>query len=246
MIVYDVKQGSPEWMALRCGVPTASNFDKILTPGRKASRSAEPYMFTLLGERMMGHPEDDFKSSWMQRGSEVEGDAINFYELQKDVAVTPVGFISNDAKTWGASPDALVGDEGQLEIKCPKAGTHVSYMMETGGAYEEYRVQVQGQLWVANRQWCDVVSFHPEMSMALTRIVRDDDFIADLSRAVAAFSARLEAMSLDLIERGDLRPDWKPSYAPKVKREREHPPTASQIMRESLLDLKRDVMEMQF
>lgn len=222
MIVYDVTQGSPEWAALRCGIPTASNFDKILTPGCKPSKSAEPYMFALLAERMMGHTADDFKSSWMERGNEIEGDAVNFYELQRDMATQSVGFISNDEGTWGASPDALVGDDGQLEIKCPKENTHVSYLLEAGSAYEEYRVQVQGQLWVAERQWCDVVSFHPEMSMALIRIMRDDGFIATLEKAVKAFSARLEAMSLDLVERGWLAQDWKPTFELKKVRQPKH------------------------
>lgn len=175
-------------------------------------------MFTLLAERLMGHPCEDFRSSWMSRGSEVEGDAINFYELQRDMAVQTVGFISNDEGTWGCSPDALVGEFGELEIKCPKESTHVSYLLAAGGAYEEYRVQVQGQLWIAEREWCDVISFHPEMSMALTRIGRDDSFIADLSKTVAAFSARLESLSLDLVERGWLAPNWKPEYIAKEKR----------------------------
>lgn len=237
MIVYHCKQGTPEWVGLRLGIPTASSFDRIITPKGKPSTQAEKYRFELLGERMSGHPETDFKSSWMERGSDWEGDAVNFYELQRDCETESVGFISNDTGTWGASPDSLVGPSGQLEIKCPKASTHVGYLLQAGSAYEEYRIQVQGQLWIAERDWCDVISYNSEMPMALTRIERDDAFISILSKAVAAFSEELEALSLDIIARGWLRPDWKPEYV-----ERKAPSEKTGFSHQDIISEMREAM----
>ena len=192
MKIHDCIQGTQEWLLLRSGIPTASNFDKIVTPGGKLSKSQEPYMFKLLAERLMGHPCEEFMSMWMQRGNAEEARAVQFYELQCDLDTTPIGFITNDAGTIGASPDRLVGDPGLLEIKVPKEATHMSYLLRSGSAYEEYRVQVQGQLWVTGREWSDVLSWHPELPPALLRIVRDEPFIMILSAAVEAFSTALE------------------------------------------------------
>ena len=69
MIRLDVVQGSEAWRRARMGVPTASAFDRILTPGGKPSKSAEGYKFELLGELMMGRPLDSPKYLWMERGN---------------------------------------------------------------------------------------------------------------------------------------------------------------------------------
>ena len=229
MKVYtDVIQGTPECLYLRAGLPTASNFDRILTPGGKPSKSAEPYMFTLLAERMMGHPvEEKGFSRWMDRGNEMEAEAVSFYHLQREDTVK-VGFITNEAGTIGASPDRLVGDRGLLEIKVPAEHTHVSYLMQIGGAYQEYRVQVQGQLWIAEREWCDVLSYHPEMPPALYRIERDEDFIEKLACAVEAFAEVLEQHWATCVANG-----WVAEPKPKPT------PSASDMMREALLDAQR-------
>lgn len=202
MKIHNCKQGTSEWLELRAGIPTASAFDMILTKSGKPSQSSERYMLTLLAERLMGHPIDEHVSLWMGRGSTLEKEAVAFYELQRDMTTEPVGFITNDAGTVGASPDRLVGEDGLLEVKAPKEYVHLGYLMELGTAYDAYRVQVQGQMWITGRKWADVLSYHPEMPWALSRIHRDEEFIELLSKAVMAFSVRLEALSEDLMERG--------------------------------------------
>lgn len=219
MKVYDCVQGSTEWANLRFGIPTASNFEKIVTPTGGKSRSADPYMFTLLAERAMGHAEEQFKSSWMERGNEVEGDAINFYELLHDCAVETVGFITNDEGTVGCSPDALIKPNGTLQIKCPKGNTHMSYILKTGKAYEEYKPQVQGEIWIAEAEWSDVLSYHPELNMALIRVERDERFINLLEKEIMDFSMRLEGLSDQLVVKGLIKPSWRPPFVPTKKRE---------------------------
>src|SRR3990167_6408597 len=188
MKIHDCIQGTSEWLHLRAGIPTASCFDQILTPGGKPSKSAERYMLTLLAERLMGHPVTEYMSMWMQRGNQAEAEAVQFYELQRDADTIPAGFITNDEGTIGASPDRLVGDDGLLEIKVPSEYIHMSYLMKTGSHYEAYKVQVQGQLWVTGRQWVDVLSWHPELPPALVRIEPDVKFIELLAAAVTQFS----------------------------------------------------------
>lgn len=213
MIIHDCIQGTSEWLTLRAGIPTASEFDKILTPGGKPSKSAEPYMFALLAERIMGHPRIEAVSRWMDRGSQMEAEAVNFYQFQRDCETVKVGFITNNEGTIGASPDRLVSEEGLLEIKVPSEPVHVSYLIKKS-VDSTYYPQVQGQLWIAERQWLDILSYHPEMPPALIRVERDEDYIASLSTAVSAFSQCLEAMSLELIERGWIR-EWPLVAKPK-------------------------------
>jgi hypothetical protein len=202
VIVYaDLEQGSPEWCEARRGIPTASNFDKILTPGGKRSTQAQAYMRHLLAEMLIGRPIHAVKTSWMQRGNDLEGEAICFYEFDKDVAVDRVGFITNDAGTWGCSPDALVGDRGMAEFKCPAPDTHVGYMLYEDVA-KDYRVQLQGQLFVAERDWTDICSYHPELPEVIVRVERDEGYIVLLREALEEFAANLAAEAERLIERG--------------------------------------------
>ena len=228
MIIHDCIQGTPDWLALRAGIPTASQFDMILTKSGKPSQSAERYMLTLLAERIMGHPIAEHVSMWMQRGSQMEREAVAFYELQRNMDTESVGFITNDEETYGASPDRLVGTDGLLEVKSPKEYIHVGYMMQSGSAYDAYRVQVQGQMWIAERQWADVLSYHPDLPWALARIERDAAFIKVLAGAVKTFSMELERQWQLCVERG-----WAPKSQPRTVL------SASDMIREALLDAQR-------
>lgn len=202
MRIHQCEQGTQEWLRLRAGIPTASEFDQIVTPGGKASKSEERYMFTLLAEKLMGRPTTGHVSWWMERGSQTEADAVSFYELQKDLDTVPVGFITNDAETVGASPDRLVGEDGLLEVKCPSEWVHMAYLLGSGSPYEAYKCQCQGQLWITGRKWVDVLSFHPDLPPALTRIGRDESFIELLAAGVTAFSEQLEKLYVLSLQRG--------------------------------------------
>jgi hypothetical protein len=201
MILHDVKQGTPAWLAARAGIPTASCFEQIITPEGKPSGQAERYLHRLLAERIMAHPCIDHVSYWQGRGSAMEAEAVSYYEGLRELDTVVVGFVSNDERTIGASPDRLVGDAGLLEIKVPAEHTHVSYLLGRG-LDTKYRPQAQGQLWVTRRAWLDLLSYHPDMPPALIRAERDEDYIAKLSRAVTAFSGELERMAEEAKEKG--------------------------------------------
>src|SRR3989304_377704 len=151
MILHCCQQGSGEWLNLRAGIPTSSCFDMILTKSGNPSRSAERYLFDLLAERVLQRPLVEYVSTWMQRGNELEDDAVQFYELTKETETVPVGFITNDEGTIGSFTARLVGTDGLLEIKVPAPHIHMGYLLQSGSAYEAYRCQVQGQLWISER-----------------------------------------------------------------------------------------------
>ncbi len=206
MIVHDVLQGTTEWLALRAGIPTASQFDQIITPKTgKPSASSEGYLHRLLAERILGRPlEQQSFSGWMDRGNALEVDAVAYYEGIRELDSTRVGFLTNDAGTIGASPDRLVGTDGLLEIKCPSEGQHMGYLLSRNLG-DKHKPQVQGQLWVTRRAWSDTLSYHPELPPALIRVERDEDYIALLASAVEAFAGVLGVATAMARERGWLK-----------------------------------------
>ena len=186
MIHHAVEQGSAEWHQLRLGIPTASCFHKILTPTGKLSAQSVAYMHELLAEWLFQSPLEQFENEWMIHGHEYEDEAASAYAFERGVSVQPGGFFTSDDGMIGSSPDRLVGDDGLLEIKCPKANTHVGYMLARG-VDEKYRCQVQGQLWVCERKRLDIVSYCPGLPTVIVPVARDEEFIAILSRSVGMF-----------------------------------------------------------
>lgn len=206
MIVLNCRQGSEEWTEARLGIPTASQYHRIITPKTgKFSSQADGYAHELLAEELLGHPVDEGASDFMARGTALEKSAIDFYEFQNDVNTTRVGFILRDDKLTGCSPDRLVGDDGGLEIKCPSAKVHVGYML--GRDADDYRCQVQGALWLTGRAWWDWLSYNPELAPVLTRFERDEAFIGKLAAAVDQFINYLDECRLKLVAGGYLAPE---------------------------------------
>lgn len=200
----ECEQGTMDWLQARIGIPTASGFEKIITPTGKASTQAEAYSEKLLAEYILGYPVETFTgNAHTERGKELEPHAVRFYEVQRDVDTKPVGFCTDDARTIGASPDRLVGDDGLLEIKCPAPQTHVHYLL-TGEIDKGYWPQVQGQLLVTGRKWVDWLSYHPEMPPVIIRVERDEAYLATMATLLKEFTEKLEKKREKLISLGHL------------------------------------------
>jgi len=181
MIVEHFEQRSPEWYEARRGIPTASNFDKLITSRGQPSKQAEKYIYRLVSEKLSGIREEGFQNGAMLRGIEMENDARMFYEMLNDVETERVGICFHDeSRECAASPDSLVGSDGILEIKCPIGSTHVTYLLNNK-LPTDYYVQVQGQLYVTQRNWCDFMSYYPGMKPLIIRVKRDDEFIGNLA-----------------------------------------------------------------
>ena len=199
MKIIDVPQGSPEWKAARLGLPTASCFDKIIQPSTgKLSASSGKYLATLLAEWYLGQPLDDFQSPYMVRGTELEAEAIKWYEYDSDTDTQAVGFCLRDDGLAGCSPDRLVGDDGGVEMKVPAIQTHLTYLLDHDTIparmklMMDYWCQVQGCLWVTGRKWWDVCSFSPVLPSVRLRIEPEEGFIKAMEEAVTQFVDRLE------------------------------------------------------
>lgn len=191
MKIISAEQRSPEWFAARCGIATASNFAKVLATiksGEAADR--RNYRIKLALERITGTVEDGFQNAAMLIGIEREPEARIAYEAFTGHIAEEIGFCRHDDLECGASPDGLIDLDGGLEIKCPTPGKHFEYLRLTGEP-PEYTAQIQGCMWVTDRQWWDFVSYCPDFptnaSLIVRRVMRDDAYINNLSSRVAAF-----------------------------------------------------------
>lgn len=201
MIRLDCAQGSEAWFMARIGIPTASQFAKIITnKTQKLSEQSDAYAHKLLAEQILGVSLDGESSGFMERGQILEQQAVDYYELQRDCETEEVGFVLRDDRRVGCSPDRFVGEDGLLEIKCPAPDTHIGYLLDDDGI--GYRAQTQGQLWICERQWIDTLSFHPSMPPALIRVMRDEEYIANLAKAVEQFLWRMDGFKQQLAKRG--------------------------------------------
>jgi len=170
------EQQSEEWFKVRLGIVTASHFAEVLCKGS----GRKTYMMRLLAERMTGEVHPAFQSQYMEEGAETEVYARQYYEQLKKVEVKQVGFIK--IGEIGASPDGLVGEDGEIEIKCPLPSTHLDYIIKDKMP-TEYIPQVQGNLWISGRQWCDFISFDPRVKNRpywSVRVNRDESYINNL------------------------------------------------------------------
>lgn len=201
MIVHGFEQRSPEWYAARCGIPTASEFSKLVTSKGEPSKTLSTYALTLAGEVFAGEPLETWEGNqWTERGKELEAEAINLYEFANDFKVDPVGFVTTDDGMAGCSPDGLVGKDGMVEIKCLKPENHISailYHEKHGKSPTTYVQQVQGQMLICERDWCDLIFYHPKLPMLTIRQTPDEkvwdginkgitDVIAERDRVLAA------------------------------------------------------------
>ena len=191
MIILDHEQGSPEWLAARLGKPSASMFSKLITATGKPSSSADGYINQLIAERLRGQSEPFYVTEWMARGTELEPEAREAYEFISGNDVIETGFILDTSFEYGCSPDGLITDEGGLEIKCPAPQTMVSYLRDNQVGVKKYWQQIQGCMWISQREWWDFFAYHPEMPHVLVRVERDQEYIAKLAIEVQGAVAEI-------------------------------------------------------
>jgi hypothetical protein len=195
--IYDCAQYSDLWWQLRRGVPTASAFDRILTPKTlKPSSQQEDYIAELIAEKSAFHVPFSTERGMtraMEDGIDREPEARQWFSMQTDADVQQVGFVLSECGRWGASPDGLIGDDGGLELKCPLAKTQVRYLME-GGLPSEYKAQVHGSLIVTGRAYWMFLSYCPGLPPLLVRVV-PDSFTELLRKALDDFNVRLSLAS---------------------------------------------------
>lgn len=184
--IIDVDQNTPEWMAARLGLPTASMFSAVLAKGEGKTRRS--YMMRLAGEILTGEPAETFRSVHTERGHAMEAEARDLYELMSGAELTQVGFVRNGVK--GASPDRFIGDKGILEIKTKLPDLLIEVILADKFP-SEHRAQCQGALLVCEREYVDIAIYWPRLPLFVKRAYRDEEYIKTLASEIDRFNAEL-------------------------------------------------------
>jgi hypothetical protein len=192
-----VDQGSPEWHTLRRGIVTASVVGKLITPTLKVADNdtSRGITATLVAERITGVTEDSYSNTDMLRGVMCEPIARDIYSGLYHQA-EEVGFLllKEDGWSLGFSPDGLVGMDGLLEVKSPRAKTHVNTIL-ADKVPAHYMAQCQAGLLVTGRKWIDWCSFHGGLPLYVKRVYPDPEWFAAITAACIQFEEAAERMT---------------------------------------------------
>jgi putative phage-type endonuclease len=192
-----IEQGTDGWFAARLGKVTASRVADLMAKTKTGpAASRQNYLAELVCERLTGRRSEGFVSRDMERGKALEPDARRGYEALTGEIVTEAPFVDHPTiPMFGASPDGFVGDTGLVEIKCLNAAGHIEALKS--GPPTKYVIQMQVQMLVTGRAWCDYCAFHPDfpehLQLAVSRVLRDEKHQAEIETAVRAFLAEVDA-----------------------------------------------------
>jgi putative phage-type endonuclease len=203
-------QGSEAWFKSRLGSVTASRMSDVLAKGKSGEAVTRlKYRMQIIAERITGRVSESFSSAAMEWGTEQEPFARMRYAADTGRIVDEAEFYTHPTIKWlGASPDGLLNDTGGLlEIKCPNTQTHLGYLLDKK-APAAYINQMQTQMWVTGRAWCDFVSFDPRvpnhLQLFIVRLDRDDDLIERMETEVHKFLSEVENSLIQLEKTGCL------------------------------------------
>jgi putative phage-type endonuclease len=190
----NIPQGTPEWLQARLGCLTASRANDACAA--ETTAAYQNYLWQLVAERETQVVEESFVSADMERGSELEPIARAAYEAHTGTFVTQTGFwLHPEIKWFGASPDGLVGDEGLIEIKCPRTSTHLRYRSE-GKVPTKYKRQMMCQLLCTGRKWVDFVSFDNRVreskQLFIVRFEPKEKELTEMSESIHKFLQNVE------------------------------------------------------
>lgn len=201
MLVYNLEQGTEAWLKLRLGLPTTSSFGKIITPTGKKSGQFTAYCNECIAQLLTGESEPMFKSEAMVRGSTLEPFAVDYYAHHTQTKPKEVGFITSDCGRIGCSPDRLIGKDGLLEVKCPLQTKHTINLI-SGEIDSQYIPQVQGQMLVTERNWCDWMSYYPDLPASIVRVERDEEYLVTLNELLEEFVDEMDTKIAVLKDKG--------------------------------------------
>lgn len=190
-----VERSKEEWLQKRMGKLTASRFEDMMQKGRgkdeRFGTRAMTYVYEKVAELLINAPHT-VTSQAMEWGSDTEQVAIERYMKDTGNEVLSSDFI-DFGDYAGGTPDGLVGDDGIIEVKCPfNPANHIETVI-TNEVPEKYMFQIQGNLMVTKREWCDYISFDPRVQeeslrIFIKRVYRDEEIIQAIQERIEEVS----------------------------------------------------------
>jgi putative phage-type endonuclease len=197
----ELEQGTEAWLEARRGIVTASVVGKLITARTlKVASNDESRGLTaqLVAERITGWSDPTYFNGDMQRGHDIEPIARDWYAERNGVKVDEIGFMVRD--DWGFkigySPDGMVGTDGLIEVKAPRAKTHLTTHL-SGEVPAYHMAQIQCGLLVADRCYCDFISFYAGMPPFVKRVERIERWGDLIVEAVENFEFTAKEMQAE-------------------------------------------------
>lgn len=203
MQIETIEQGTEEWLNIRLGHVTGSRVADVLAKTKSGeSASRRNYMMELVCERITGKRAEQYVNHHMERGTLLEPVARSLYEAKTGNFVSQIGFAHHPSiEMAGASPDGLTDCGNLIEIKCPTAANHVDTLFKQQSP-SKYYPQMQWQMACTGSDWCDFASYCPdvgeELALFITRVPRDNEYIADMEMEVSKFLNEVNEMTTKL------------------------------------------------
>lgn len=200
----ELEQGSDEWHQARMGLITASELDRVMTPGTLKPANNDKtrqHVYELAAQRINQYVEPSYIGDNMLRGWADEIKARDLYSANYE----PVQEIGGMVRDFGAfklwcSPDGLVGDDGGIEVK----SRIQKYQLQTIASNEvpsEYVLQIQAALLVSGREWWDFISYSGGMPMWVIRVLPDQVVQEAIITACTEFEKRVQRVIQEYHER---------------------------------------------
>jgi putative phage-type endonuclease len=179
MIIHTCIQGSDEWNSLRLGRFGGCDSQAVASNGK----GLETKVYEKVAEILTGRSKDSYTNEDMERGHLLEDIARSIYSIQTGNEVQIVGYVEL-SEYVGVSPDGFVGDDGLVEIKCPNDANFVKFLYKKE-IDSDYLWQVQHQMYVTDRKWCDLVFFNDNLDqIEIVRVERDEEKIAKIKEGL--------------------------------------------------------------
>jgi hypothetical protein len=202
--VVGIPPHTEEWHLARLGKITASRSYCLMVNGKGPhglGDGAVTYAKEVVAG-MMGIAPEKFSTADMEEGNLREPESIDVYENETFNLTTPAGFILIPGTIIGATPDALVNHNGQLQAKNPRPKAHMELLLSRS-VPRPYWHQCQHELMVTGREWCDFISYCPsfpdQKKLVVVRIERDDRYINDdFMPRIASFLEYVNGLKKDL------------------------------------------------
>lgn len=149
----------------------------------KEQASRMNYRRGIVAERITGLPAelDPYINNDMRWGQAQEPEARGMYILLTKNRTQEAPLMLHPELMCGASPDGLVidiktGELGTLEIKCLRSANHLYKIIGTQEVPDDYIDQIQMQMWMTGRDWCDFVGYDSRVKEGLHIFIKRVDY----------------------------------------------------------------------
>ncbi len=213
-----MQQRSEAWRQVRGGKITGSRFARAMTSRKDVYGKL---IEQLVQERRLGRSLDNsYVSPAMQWGIDHEPLARKWYSARGGHHVQEVAFVPHsDMEYVGVSPDGLVGHDGLIEIKCPQLKGY-RQTLDTRRVPSQYYWQIQGGLWVCDRDWADYVCFYPPGQGLVIRVQKDENDWDRLASRCKEINQEVERrLRTRVVPRGDLRRSGQATTGDEARQE---------------------------